>query len=145
MDFPGLGGSSAAPINQQYMSQLNNTGMGSAYNQGYVAKSRMGPRPATGDSVRSKSQRSRGSHMSHKRRLEANTRKKPRRFNEQLDNVSMKSSQSRFSRKSHASRVSKAVSQHSRRPVQQQQASQANDYGAPALEAKKQDLIHQIE
>ena len=64
---------------------------------GYIAKSKI---KSSGDSVRSKSMRSRGSHMSHKHRQDAN--KKGGRFNEELEVASRKSHNSRVSKHSQA-------------------------------------------
>lgn len=127
-------------MNQQYMPMMGQSGL---LQQGYLPKSKM--RPGTTGSVRSKSQRSRGSHISHKRRLEAAAKKKPGRFNEELETVSRKSNvNSRVSRKSHASKASKAISQHSRRPGPYNYQQQAPQQSEQAISQKKQELINQI-
>ena len=112
---------------------------------GYVGKSKI---KSSGARVRSKSMRSRGRvkrvehlthgsrHSRHSRRLPE--RRKPGRFNEELESGSRKSHASRASQR-HSKAVSQA-SRPSRRPITQQAAQQApvaQDYELKSVQSKE--------
>jgi hypothetical protein len=79
-EFSGVGGPNNPKVNQQYQASVGSRGfpqtMGMpgapgaamAHAGGYVGKSKI---KSSGGSVRSKSMRSRGSHMSNRRRMES--------------------------------------------------------------------------
>ena len=134
MEFPGVTQNSLGGYNQNLMQSLQSTSGVGGFNQGYVGKSKL---KSSGGSVRSKSMRSRSSHASNRRRLANQARKKPGRFNENLETASRKSG---VSRRSNASKVASQASRASKRPYAYQAPAQAQ-----APEEKRQQLINQIE